>query len=63
MDDDIPVSAWWLRQVRDCLQGPLPSGRIGDVVFLLRDQIDDLLAKRGVAISNPDKAGGRLMRR
>lgn len=52
-DETIPVKVWWLKQVRDCLQGELPPGRIGDCVFLLRDQIDDILARRSVEIWRP----------
>lgn len=43
-DDKILVSRWWLQHVQECLLGALPSGRIGDCVFLLRDQIGDILA-------------------
>ena len=44
VDERVSVSRTWLKMVRECLQGDLPRGRIGDAVFLLRDQIDDLLA-------------------
>lgn len=56
MSENVAVPRWWLKQARDCLQGPLPSGQIGDCVFLLRDQIDDLLAKRSVEIWAPRAA-------
>lgn len=55
----VPVKRWWLEHVAKCLEGDLPSGRIGDCVFLLRDQIKDMLAatpspQTGVApIRNP----------
>lgn len=39
----IEVPRWWLKMTWACLQGPLPSGSIGDNVFLLRDQLHDLL--------------------
>ncbi len=43
MNEMVPVPRWWLEQVRNVLQGELPSGRIGDCVFILREQINDLL--------------------
>ena len=43
-DPVVAVPRWWLERVRDCLGGALPAGRIGDAVFVLRDQIGDLLA-------------------
>jgi hypothetical protein len=52
--DTIPVKRWWLEHVRSCLQGKLPSGRIGDVVFLLREQIGDILARPAPEASSGD---------
>jgi len=50
----VPVKRWWLEHVAKCLEGDLPSGRIGDCVFLLRDQIKDMLA----AAPSPQTCGG-----
>lgn len=41
----VGVERAWLKHVIECLQGDLPRGRIGDVVFLLRDQLQDILDK------------------
>lgn len=39
----VSVRREWLEHVIKTLQGPLPSGHIGDCVFLLRDQLQDIL--------------------
>jgi hypothetical protein len=39
----VSVTRYWLEKVLASLQGPLPSGHIGDVAFLLRDQVKDIL--------------------
>jgi hypothetical protein len=52
----VPVQRWWLQRTVECLGGPLPSGHIGDVVFLLRDQITDILARN----SSPPATEGEL---
>jgi hypothetical protein len=39
----VPVRREWLEHVIKCLSGPLPSGQIGDNVFLLRDQLRSIL--------------------
>jgi hypothetical protein len=40
---NVAVRREWLESVIRTLQGDLPPGRIGDVVFLLRDQLQDIL--------------------
>ncbi len=47
--ETIQVPRWWLERTRECLQGDLPPGRIGDMVFLLRDIIGDLLETKGAS--------------
>lgn len=43
--DCVSVNRGWIKHVIKCLSGPLPSGHIGDCVFLLRDQLQDILDK------------------
>ncbi len=50
--ETVPVPRWWLEHTRKCLQGDLPSGRIGDAVFLLRDIIGDMLETKGASTIN-----------
>lgn len=42
-NEKVSIDRSWLEHVVLVLQGELPSGRIGDVVFLLRDQLRDIL--------------------
>lgn len=39
----VTLPAWWIAHVVQTLEGELPSGRIGDAVFLLRDMLRDTL--------------------
>lgn len=43
MRETVQIPRDWIESVIRTLQGPLPAGRIGDVVFLLRDQLQDIL--------------------
>lgn len=42
----IEFPRWWIEQIRDGLQGPLPSGRLGDWAFTFRDQLTDALESK-----------------
>ncbi len=46
MNDKVLIRRSWLEDVVKSLQGPLPTGHIGDTVFLLRDQLRDILDRK-----------------
>lgn len=52
----VSIRREWLEHVISVLQGDLPSGRIGDVVFLLRDQLRDILDRPAFARSQAESA-------
>lgn len=45
----VEVPRWWIVMTCACLQGDIPSGPIGDNVFLLRDQLKDIVDRHDKA--------------
>ena len=43
LNETVPIRREWLRAVLRSLEGPLPSGHIGDSVFLLREMLRDII--------------------
>lgn len=46
MEDTITFPRWWVERLLASLAGDLPSGHIGDCVFLLRPMLQDALDKQ-----------------